>query len=78
MMRIKAFGWAFFFRAVRVEDATKCPRCGGEMVKREPREGQLWAAFWGCRSFPYCTGARNLEGRETRGRRRAVLPPVWG
>lgn len=30
----------------------RCPKCGGDLVVREGRNGK----FWGCRRYPYCNG----------------------
>lgn len=35
----------------------KCPRCGGDMVKRKARKGKhAGEVFWGCMGFPNCRG----------------------
>ena len=36
-----------------------CPSCGGPMVERASRGG---SKFLGCRKFPECRGARNIDG----------------
>ena len=42
--------------------ATACPNCGGGMVKRVAKRGaNAGGEFWGCRRYPSCTGARNIE-----------------
>lgn len=33
----------------------KCPRCGGDLVRRNGKNGQ----FWGCSNFPKCRFTRN-------------------
>ena len=40
----------------RGKNGTACPRCGGDMVRRESRK--TGEAFLGCRSFPGCRGIR--------------------
>lgn len=37
-----------------------CPDCGGQMVKR--RNGVTHEDFWGCVSYPSCTGTRRITG----------------
>lgn len=37
-----------------------CPECGGELVLREGKFGK----FYGCRSYPSCTGKMNLKVAE--------------
>lgn len=34
-----------------------CPKCNGSMFLREGKFG--W--FWGCKTFPHCTGSRSIE-----------------
>lgn len=31
-----------------------CPKCGSEMVMREPQHGENWNPFWGCKRYPKC------------------------
>ncbi len=31
-----------------------CPDDGAVMIKRIPKEGDYWFAFWGCRNWPDC------------------------
>ena len=38
-------------------DAPACPDCNGPMVKRTSARGE----FWGCSSYPQCTGTRPTE-----------------
>lgn len=41
--------------------AVSCPRCGGRMVQRTARQGsRVGRSFWGCSSYPSCTGTRPL------------------
>lgn len=42
----------------------KCPDCGGPMVSRKSQYG----TFWGCKSFPRCTGTRDSMGRSKQDR----------
>ena len=37
-----------------------CPSCGGPMVSRKNRRDG--SRFWGCRSYPDCTGTRDVDG----------------
>lgn len=37
----------------------KCPECQGEMISRKGKYG----VFWGCKSYPKCTGTRDSMGR---------------
>ncbi|KZZ14740.1 nuclease [Oleiphilus sp. HI0079] len=38
-----------------------CPKCGGEMVRRQAQKGaNAGKAFWGCSTFPKCRGVRAL------------------
>lgn len=39
-----------------------CPKCDGEMVQRTRRSDNK--AFMGCRSFPHCNGAKDIDPRE--------------
>jgi ssDNA-binding Zn-finger/Zn-ribbon topoisomerase 1 len=38
----------------------RCPECQEDMVLREGKYGK----FWGCRSYPSCTGSMNLKVAE--------------
>jgi ssDNA-binding Zn-finger/Zn-ribbon topoisomerase 1 len=66
---------------VRVRPQTEspyCPKCGGRMVRRDPKEGQEWPAFWGCSQFPDCNGTREIDQRTEK----AIIddnpwPPRW-
>ena len=41
-------------------EETLCPECGGPMVSRKRKsDGQR---FWGCATYPACTGTRNTDG----------------
>ena len=41
-----------------------CPRCGSEMALRIAKKGSnAGNQFWGCSSFPACTGVRNILGK---------------
>lgn len=42
-----------------VAASVTCPKCGGEMVKRNNKKSG--ASFWGCASFPTCRGTRKVE-----------------
>ncbi|MCZ0630709.1 topoisomerase DNA-binding C4 zinc finger domain-containing protein [[Ruminococcus] gnavus] len=33
-----------------------CPKCGGEMIRRNGRYGE----FWGCGNFPKCRYTQNI------------------
>lgn len=46
-----------------IEDV-KCPDCGGPMVSRRSQHG----VFWGCKSYPRCTGTRDADGNSRRER----------
>jgi hypothetical protein len=35
-----------------------CPKCAASMVLRTARRGRRGQNFWGCSSFPGCTGTR--------------------
>lgn len=37
----------------------KCPECDGPMVSRSGKYG----IFWGCKSYPKCSGTRDSMGR---------------
>lgn len=37
-----------------------CPDCGGSMVLRKNRKTDT--QFWGCASYPACTGTRTADG----------------
>ena len=39
-------------------DEVLCPDCGGKMISRKSQFG----VFWGCASFPKCTGTRDSNG----------------
>lgn len=36
-----------------------CPKCGGELKKRNGRYGE----FWGCSNFPNCRFTKNISGK---------------
>jgi restriction system protein len=41
------------------ESAPACPKCGSPMVRRTAKKGSnAGSQFWGCSSFPNCTGTR--------------------
>lgn len=41
------------------ESAPACPKCGSPMVRRTAKKGtNAGSQFWGCSSFPSCTGTR--------------------
>jgi restriction system protein len=43
-------------------EATVCPMCGKQMVKRTARQGsRAGEAFWGCSGFPECKGIRHVD-----------------
>ena len=44
------------------EAAPECPECGRLMTKRKARNGKnAGKDFWGCTSYPGCTGVRKIE-----------------
>ena len=45
------------------ETPPKCPKCGGEMIKRNAKSDGH--EFWGCANFPRCRGTRDLDGTDT-------------
>ena len=45
------------------EDPPKCPKCGGDMIKRTAKSDGH--EFWGCARFPKCRGTRDLDGTDT-------------
>ncbi len=45
--------------AVGVDEAPKCPFCGGEMVLRTRKSDGK--SFYGCKSYPKCRGIRNVS-----------------
>lgn len=43
------------------DDAQGCPSCGSAMVRRVARRGtSVGQAFWGCSTYPACTGTRAI------------------
>lgn len=41
--------------------APACPKCSATMVRREARRGRnAGGKFWGCASFPQCSGTRSI------------------
>lgn len=41
--------------------AIACPKCGSRMIARVARRGRrAGKAFWGCSTYPYCTGTRQF------------------
>lgn len=48
-------------QVVEAEDATACPSCGGQMVRRLAKTGAKRGRFFlGCASYPDCRGTRTL------------------
>jgi len=46
----------------RFTSTTQCPRCGGDLVRRQSRKsGDEQNVFLGCSNFPACRYVRNLE-----------------
>ena len=44
--------------------APECPKCGGEMVQREAKQGPTaGSAFWGCTRYPICRGSVSMHGK---------------
>jgi len=41
----------------------KCPVCGNLLVKRNGKYGE----FYGCKDFPRCRYARNIQGKRSAG-----------
>lgn len=41
-------------------EETTCPDCGGPMVSR--KNNSTGQRFWGCKEYPKCRGARNIDG----------------
>jgi hypothetical protein len=47
-----------------LENAPKCPKCGGAMRKVVAKKGaNPGKPFWSCRDYPNCNGTRKWEGR---------------
>jgi len=48
-----------------------CSVCGDILIKREPRNGKHFDSFYGCRSYPDCSGSRAIlpDG--------SIEPEVW-
>lgn len=44
----------------------KCPICSGPMISRKSSYG----IFWGCKSYPQCTGTRDSMGRSKEDRQK--------
>lgn len=40
----------------------QCPKCGGDMVRRE--NGTTGDPFWGCAIYPRCNGTRPISEAE--------------
>lgn len=40
-------------------EETLCPECGEKMISRKGAYG----VFWGCSTYPKCSGTRDSEGR---------------
>ncbi len=50
--------------AITAAAAPECPKCGGEMVHREAKQGPTTgSAFWGCTRFPSCRGTVSIHGK---------------
>lgn len=44
------------------ENSVSCPKCGGDMVKREVKKGERKGQqFWGCSQYPKCRGIVNVS-----------------
>lgn len=44
------------------EEAPRCPKCGGEMVKRIAKKGLMAGhPFWACTGYPNCNGTAKCE-----------------
>jgi ssDNA-binding Zn-finger/Zn-ribbon topoisomerase 1 len=52
-------------RVIRKKPVPYCPDCGARMVLKRPRLGQRWQPFWGCNTWPDCSGTREIgpDGR---------------
>ena len=52
-------------RPVRVNQRLMlwCPKCGGRMRLRWPRENDFWDPFWGCMEYPRCKGVTHIDMR---------------
>lgn len=47
-------------------DSPECPKCGGEMLYKEARQGATAGSFfWSCSRFPQCRGNRSVVPDET-------------
>lgn len=45
----------------KAENSPKCPKCGGDMIRRFAKNGSnAGKEFWSCSSFPMCKGSRPL------------------
>jgi restriction system protein len=46
-------------------DSPECPKCGGEMLYREAKQGATAGSFfWSCSRFPQCRGNRSILAEE--------------
>lgn len=46
---------------VAINASPSCPKCGAKMVQRTAKRGpNAGNAFWGCASYPACTGTREI------------------
>lgn len=46
-------------------ESPECPKCGGEMVRKEAKQGaSAGSLFWGCSRFPQCRGSRSMAPEE--------------
>ncbi len=50
---------------IKTKPEPYCPKCGGRMILRRPRQGQNWTPFWGCSEYPECRGKRNIQENGT-------------
>ncbi len=42
--------------------SNNCPRCGGELIKRQAKKGpNAGSVFWGCSNFPRCRYSKSLD-----------------
>ena len=47
-------------------ESPACPKCGGEMVCKESKQGaSAGSFFWGCSRFPQCWGSRSMSPPES-------------
>lgn len=45
-----------------IDASPSCPKCGAKMIRRTAKRGpNAGGTFWGCVTYPACTGSRNVE-----------------